>query len=566
MMRHVLLTLTLAAAAAGASSGLLAQARQSAPRAGTLAFTDVTAASGVRFRHTSGAFGKKYLPETMGSGVVVLDVDNDGRQDLYFANGKAWPGRPVTRALPALYRNAGGGKFVDITRSAGLAVEMYGMGGAAADYDNDGDIDLLVTALGGSRLYRNTGKGTFEDVTAKAGVGRPGFSTSAAWVDYDKDGRLDLFVTNYVQWQLDKDLHCTLDGKTKSYCTPESYRGDTPFLFRNNGNGTFEDVTRKAGLQDPTSKGLGVGLIDYNGDGWIDIFVANDTQPNRLYRNTGKGTFVDEAVTAGVAFNEAGVARAGMGVDAADFDGSGRQGLLIGNFSNEMLSLYRNEGNGLFIDDAPTSSLGRESLLSLTFACFFFDVDNDGQLDIFTANGHVADDINRVQPKVTYAQAPHLYRNAGKARFSNVAAQIPALSTPMVARGAAHVDMDNDGDQDLVITVNNGAARVLRNDSRAGRALRLSLVGTKSNRSAIGAQVRVTAGGATRVAMVKTGSSYLSQSELPLTFGLGQASKVEQVEIRWPSGHVDRLGPQDAGQTLVVTEAKGVTARVPFGR
>lgn len=531
-----------------------------------VAFTDVTAASGIRFRHTSGAFGKKYLPETMGSGVVVLDVDNDGRQDLYFANGKAWPGGPTTRAMPALYRNAGGGTFVDITRAAGLAVQMYALGGAAGDYDNDGDIDLLVTTLTGSRLYRNSGKGTFEDVTAKAGIGRPGFSTSAAWLDYDKDGRLDLVVTNYVQWQLESDRYCSLDGKTKSYCTPESYKGETPFLFRNLGNGAFEDVTRKAGLHDPTSKGLGIGLIDYNADGWMDIFIANDTQPNRLYRNTGKGTFVDEAVAAGVAFNDAGVARAGMGVDVADFDGSGRQGLLIGNFSNEMVSLYRNEGNGLFMDDAPTSSLGRDSLLALTFACFFFDPDNDGLLDVLLANGHVADDINKVQPKITYAQPAHLYRNAGRGRFSNVAAQIPALAAPVVARGAAHLDLDNDGDQDLVITVNNGPARVLRNDSRSGRALRLSLVGVKSNRSAIGAVVRVTAGGTTRMAMVKTGSSYLSQSELPLTFGLGQASKVEQVEIRWPSGHVERLGPQAAGQTLVVTEAKGVTARVPFGR
>lgn len=550
---------SILAAAACLTAGLAAQQSP-------LAFTDVTAASGVRFRHTSGAFGKKFLPETMGSGVVVFDANNDGRQDLYFVNGKAWPGRPAGRAMPALYRNDGGGRFTDITRAAGLAVEMYGLGGAAADYDNDGDTDLLVTTLTGSRLYRNSGKGTFEDVTAKAGIGRPGFSTSAAWLDYDKDGRLDLVVTNYVQWQLESDRYCSLDGKTKSYCTPESYKGDTPFLFRNAGNGTFEDVTRKAGLQDPTSKGLGIGLIDYNADGWIDIFIANDTQPNRLYRNTGKGTFVDEAVAAGVAFNDAGVARAGMGVDVADFDGSGRQGLLIGNFSNEMVSLYRNEGNGLFIDDAPTSSLGRDSLLALTFACFFFDPDNDGLLDVLLANGHVADDINKVQPKITYAQPAHLYRNGGRGRFSNVAPQIPALAAPVVARGAAHLDLDNDGDQDLVITVNNGPPRLLRNDSRSGRALRLSLVGVKSNRSAIGAVVRVTAGGTTRMAMVKTGSSYLSQSELPLTFGLGQASKVEQVEIRWPSGHVERLGSQAAGQTLVVTEAKGVTARVPFGR
>jgi enediyne biosynthesis protein E4 len=570
MMRRYLLTCSLAAlAAAGAVLGVHAQGGRTPARAGSampLAFTDTTAASGVTFRHTSGAFGMKYLPETMGSGVVVLDVDGDGAQDLFFVNGKAWPGRPPVRSLPALYRNAGGGRFVDITRAAGLAVQTYGMGAAAADYDNDGHVDLFVTALGGNRLYRNTGRGSFVDVTQQAGVGRSGFSTSAAWLDYDKDGRLDLFVTNYVQWQVEKDLHCTLDGKTKSYCTPESYKGDTPFLFRNLGNGTFEDVTRKAGVHDPASKGLGIGLIDFNGDGWLDIFVANDTQPNRLYRNTGKGTFVDEGVTAGVAFNEAGVARAGMGVDAADFDGSGRPGLLIGNFSNEMLSLYRNEGNGLFIDDAPTSSLGRESLLTLTFACFFFDADNDGRLDIFAANGHVADDINRVQPKVTHAQPAHLFRNLGKVRFEDVARGIPALAQPVVARGAAHLDIDNDGDQDLVITANNGAARVLRNDSTGSRALRLSLVGTKSNRSAVGAVVRVTAAGTTQAAMVKTGSSYLSQSELPLTFGLGQASKVEQVEVRWPSGQVDRLGPQDAGQTLVVTEGAGVTRRVPFVR
>lgn len=570
MMPKSLLTLSLAVVAvAGLGSGVRGQAAKpggATPAAGPVAFSDVTAAAGVTFRHVNGAFGKKYLPETMGSGVAVLDADGDGRQDLFFVNGKAWPGRPAARSLPALYRNMGGGRFTDITRAAGLAVELYGMGAAAADYDNDGAIDLFVTALGGNRLFRNTGKGTFQDVTQKAGLTRAGFSTSAAWLDYDKDGRLDLIVTNYVQWQVAKDLYCTLDGKTKSYCTPESYKGDTPFLFRNLGNGTFEDATRKAGLDDPTSKGLGIGLLDFNGDGWLDVFVANDTQPNRLYRNTGKGRFVDEGVAAGVAFNEAGVARAGMGVDTADFDGSGRPGLLVGNFSNEMLSLYRNEGNGLFIDDAPTSSLGRDSLLTLTFACFFFDADNDGLLDIFTANGHVADDINRVQPKITYAQPAHLFRNTGKARFQDLARGIPALARPVVARGAAHLDIDNDGDQDLVVTTNNGPARVLRNDTAGGRALRLSLAGVRTNRSAIGASVRVTVGGATRTALVKTGSSYLSQSELPLTFGLGQASKVEQVEIRWPSGQVDRLGPQDGGQTLVVTEGRGVTGRVPFGR
>ena len=551
--------LALLVAVAGLTVGLTAQQSP-------VAFTDVTTSSGVRFRHVNGAFGKKYLPETMGSGVIVLDADGDGRQDLFFVNGKAWPGQKGARALPALYRNLGNGRFSDVTAASGLATELYGMGGTAGDFDNDGHVDLFVTAVGGNRLFRNTGKGTFQDVTQRAGVGRAGFSASAAWVDYDKDGRLDLVVSNYVQWQLDKDQFCSLDGKQKSYCTPERYPGETPFLFRNNGNGTFTDVTAKAGLQDRTSKGLGVALLDYDGDGWMDIFIANDTQPNRLYRNTGKGTFVNEAVAAGVAYSDAGTARAGMGVDAADFDGSGRPGLVIGNFSNEMIALYRNEGGGLFLDEAPNSALGRESLLTLTFACFFVDVDNDGLPEIFAGNGHVADDIARVQPKITHAQPSHLFRNLGRSRFQDVARGIPALAQPVVARGAAHLDLDNDGDQDLVVTVNNGPARVLRNDSRAGRALRLALVGVKSNRSAIGAVVRVTAGGSTRMAMVKTGSSYLSQSELPLTFGLGQASKVEQVEIRWPSGHVERLGPQAAGQTLVVTEAKGVTSKVPFGK
>ena len=329
----------------------------------------------------------------MGSGAAFLDVDNDGWQDLLLVNSTHWPGRKGAPSLPALYRNNGNGTFKDITRQAGLAVEMYGLGVTAADYDNDGNVDIYVTALGPNRLFRNLGGGKFSDVTARAGVGDPGFSTSAVWFDYDVDGRLDLFVANYVEWTIGTDLFCTLDGRNKSYCTPESYKGQSPTLYRNKGDGTFENVTRKAGLYDPTSKALGVALIDHNGDGRMDLFVANDTQPNRLYQNKGDGTFIDVGMTAGVAFNEAGVARAGMGVDAADYDGSGRQGLIIGNFSNEMMALYSNEGTGLFIDDAPRSTVGKASLLTLTFACFFVDVDLDGLVDIFAANGHVADDI-----------------------------------------------------------------------------------------------------------------------------------------------------------------------------
>jgi hypothetical protein len=530
-------------------------------------FADVTTAAGIRFRHTSGAFGKKYLPETMGSGCAFLDVDGDGWQDILFVQSMQWPGRASTKVFPALYRNNRNGTFTDVTRASGLAVEMYGLGVAAADFDNDGDVDVYITALGPSRLFRNDGRGRFEDVTARAGVGEQAFSTSAVWFDYDRDGRLDLFAGRYVEWSIDKDLFCSLNGRTKSYCTPESYKGQSPVLYRNKGDGTFENVTRKAGLYDPTSKLLGVALIDYDGDGVLDLFAANDTQPNRLYRNKGDGTFADVGVMAGVAFNEAGVARAAMGVDAADYDGSGRPSLIIGNFSNEMMALYSNEGNGLFIDEAPASTIGRASLLRLTFACFFFDFDLDGMLDIFAANGHVADDIATVQPTITYAQPAHLFRNLGKKRFEDVSLRAgAALARPAVSRGAAYGDYDNDGDLDLLVTANNGPARLLRNDGGEARKLRLTLTGSPSNRDGIGAKVRLGLdGGPTVWHMVKTGSSYLSQSELPLTFGLGARSKINSIEIVWPNGRTERLPGVAADQAVTVHEGKGIIRTVGIG-
>ncbi len=532
-------------------------------------FADATKAAGISFKHNNGAFGKKYLPETIGSGVVFVDFDGDGYPDLFFVNSKNWPDHPGSKSYPALYHNNRNGTFTDVTKQAGLAMEMYGFGATAADYDNDGHVDLFVTALGGNHLFHNNGNGTFTDVTARAGVGASAFSTSAAWFDYDKDGWLDLVVLNYVQWSADKDLFCTLDGKTKSYCTPESYKGESPILYHNKHDGTFEDVTKAAGLYDPSSKALGIALLDYNSDGWLDLFVANDTQPNRLYRNTGKGSFVDEAVASGVAFNEAGVARAGMGVDAADYDRSGRESLIIGNFSNEMMALYHNEGTNLFIDEAPTATIGQASLLSLTFGCFFFDYDLDGLLDVFAANGHVADDINRVQPKVTYAEAPHLFHNLGNKRFEVASAAI-GLPEKIVARGAAYADFDNDGDLDIVIATNNGTARLLRNDGgNRNNALRVSLIGTKSNRSAIGARIKAIldgGGGSAISAMVKSGSSYLSQSELPVTFGLGRATKVAALEIQWPSGRVDKLPATEANQTITIEEGKGIVKRTPFQR
>jgi len=536
---------------------------QGAPAAAAVTFRDVTASAGIRFRHNNGAFGRKYLPETMGSGIAFLDADGDGWQDVFLVNATRFPGRQDPASYPALYRNNGNGTFTDITRAAGLQTELYGMGAAAADYDNDGRTDLYVTALGTNRLFRNAGASRFIDVTDRAGVGDSGFSTSAVWFDYNRDGTLDLFVANYVDWSPEKDLFCTLDGNVKSYCTPESYQGHSSTLYRNRGNGTFEDVTRAAGVYDPDGKALGVALIDYDNDGWMDLFVAHDTQPNRLYRNLRNGRFTDVGLMAGVAFNEAGVARAGMGVDAADYDGSGRQSLVVGNFSNEMMALYTNEGTGLFIDEAPTSAIGKASLLTLTFGAFFFDYDLDGLMDIFAANGHVADDITRVQPTVQYAQPPHLFRNLGGRRFEEATRRLGAdVGRPMVARGAAYADYDRDGDLDVLVTSNHGPARLLRNDAgHRNRWLRVAVVGTRSNRDGIGTRVQAIVDGKPGPwAYVKTGSSYCSQSELPITLGLGSARRVS-LRVTWPDGRVEPVGPLDTNRAVTVTEGRGVTGR-----
>ncbi|HYL61260.1 MAG TPA: CRTAC1 family protein [Candidatus Methylomirabilis sp.] len=535
-------------------------------------FRDVTQQAGIRFVHDNGAFGKKYLPETLGPGVAFIDYDNDGWPDIFLVNGMDWPGHGAKHSTPKLYRNNHDGTFTDVTRKAGFdGVEMYGMGVAVGDYDNDGYDDLFVTAYGQSRLFHNNGNGTFSDVTQKAGLtGIQEFSTSAAWVDYDKDGRLDLVVANYVQWTPQTDLYCTLDGKSKSYCTPESYKGTAVRLWHNRGDGTFEDVTKKAGLGDPTSKTLGIALLDYDGDGWPDLMLSNDTQPNKLYRNNGNGTFTEKAVLAGVAFSEDGVARAGMGVDAADYDHSGHPSVLITNFANQMLSLYHNEGSGLFVDEAPRSEIGRASLLTLGFGCFFFDYDLDGWPDVFVANGHIDPDIQRVQANVKYAMPPHLFRNEGNGRFNEVTKEMgAAFNSPRVARGAAYADVFGDGRLDILLATNGGPTDLFRNEAPAGAAnhgLRVKLIGTKSNRDGIGAVVRVAAGGGKQTQMMRSGSSYLSASELVLTFGLGEQDKAENVEIAWPSGQTDRLTNLAAGQTVVVTEGKGITATRAYAK
>ena len=546
-------------------SSLSTPARPSGP----IQFTDVTAQAGIHFKHNSGAFGKKYLPETMGNGACFLDYDNDGWQDILIINSMDWPGHKTQKSFPALYHNNKDGTFTDVTKEAGLDVEMYGLGCAVADYDNDGYEDIYITAVGPNHLFRNLGNGKFADVTAKAGVGDPGFSTSAVWFDYDNDGKLDLFVANYVEWSIATDQYCSLDGKNKSYCTPQAFKGQSSTLYHNKGNGTFENVTKRAGLYDPTSKSLGIALLDYDNDGWLDLFVANDTEPNKLYRNNHNGTFTDVAVAAGVAFGEAGTARAGMGADAADYENSGQIGLVVGNFTNEGMSLYLNDGSGLFTDEAPASGISRTSMKSLTFGCFFFDYDLDGMLDILAVNGHVSDDINIVQPTVKYAQPPHVFRDLGKNKFEEVTDKLgKAMQLPIVGRGAAYGDFDNDGDLDLLITANHGPTRLLRNDNaNQNDVLRVKTVGTKSNRDGIGAKATViTRKGERLTRMVKTGSSYLSQSELPLTFGLGkpQNGNTVAVEIVWPSGQKDSIPNVKPNQFITVKEGKGVVSALPL--
>ncbi len=531
-------------------------------------FEDVTRAAGIHFIHNNGAFGKKWLPETMGPGVAFLDYDNDGWQDILFVNGTAWPGHPGRHSTLALYHNNHDGTFTDVTRKAGLDVEMYGMGVAIGDFDNDGYDDIFVTALGQNHLFHNNGDGTFSDMTKKAGLWGPNeFSTGAAWVDYDRDGHLDLVVANYVQWSPENDIYCALDGKTKSYCTPEPYMGTSVRLWHNRGDGTFEDATQKAGLYDPTSKSLGVAVLDANQDGWPDILVSNDTQPNKFYINNGNGTFSEKGVPAGIAYSEDGIARAGMGVDAGDYDRSGYPSVLITNFSNQMLALYHNERNGLFVDEAPQSDVGRASLLTLGFGCFFFDYDLDGWLDIYIANGHIEDGIERVQPRVRYAEPPHLFHNLGNGKFEEVTASAgSSFAAPRVARGAAYGDINNDGALDLLVATNGGPAALFRNTGTKNHSLRIKLIGTKSNRDGIGTVVRVSAGSDAQSQMLRSGSSYLSSSELILTFGLGSHTQTDSVEIRWPSGQSDHLTNVAADQVVTVKENQGAIAAKPLAK
>ena len=544
----------------------LAKAWASAQRPLGFQFQDVTSSAGIHFHHNSGAYGGKLLPETLGPGCAFLDYDGDGWQDIVLVNSMDWPGHVRQRSTLRLYRNNRNGTFTDVTRNAGLDVEMYGMGIAIGDYNNDGFPDLLITCVGQNRLFRNTGKGNFVEATSSSGLGKHhALSTSALWFDYDRDGRLDLFVCNYVKWAPEHDVFCSQDGKQKSYCTPEAYVGETCWLFHNRGDGTFEDVTATSGIFDTSSKSLGVAMFDYDRDGWPDLFVANDTQPNKLYRNQRNGKFQDVAVEAGVAFSAEGKARAGMGVDVGDFDNSGRQGLAITNFDNEMIGLYRAEPGGSFADLAIPSGVGVPSKTTLGFGCTFLDCNLDGWLDLMVVNGHIDDTVRNVR-NVGYAQPPQLFLNTGKGSFQEVASDAGnEFSQPKVGRGLAVGDFDGDGDQDILMTTNKGPAYLFRNDQSGGnRSIRFRLVGTISNRDAIGAEIKMFSNGVMHTRMVRSGSSYLSQSELPVTFGLGKSDRIERVVVDWPSGRSEEYKQLMAGHTYEIIESKGIRTVAAF--
>lgn len=523
-------------------------------------FVDVTEAAGIDFVHENGAFGEKYLPETMGSGVAFFDADGDGDQDLLFVNSRRWPGhRTEPEPTAALYLNRGDGTFEDRTAGSGLDIPLYGLGVAIADYDADGDQDIYLTVLGPNRLLENTGGGVFREAPHAASVADPGFSSVATWLDADGDGDLDLFLLNYVEWSIEEDIFCALDGVNKSYCTPESYNGASAVLYRNDGAEGFTDVTREAGLFNPRGKGLGVAVLDFDADGLFDLAVANDTQPNYLYRNLGGGRFEDAGVLSGIAFAENGAARGAMGIDASDYDGDGMPDLVIGNFSNEMVSLYHNEGVGFFIDQAPVSEIGRNSLLTLAFGAFFFDYDLDGRQDIFVANGHVENDIAAVQQRVSYRQAPHLFRNRGDGGFDEVTTASPDLARPMVARGAAFGDIDGDGDPDLAVSGNGGPARLFRNDGGERNGwVGFRLRGGNSNRDGIGAKIIVAIedAGMTRseTRVVKSATGYASQNQLEVVFGLGSGGRAVSAEVLWPSGGRSEIEAPEARRMHLVEE------------
>ena len=542
-------------------------------------FTEITDTAGIDFVHTNGAEGEKLLPETMGGGGGFFDFDNDGDQDLLCVNGNVWPWAKVKPDKPPtsmLYANDGTGRFLNITAGSGLDIPLHGNGVAFGDFDNDGDVDVFISCLGANHLFRNDGGGKFAEVTAVAGVagGENDWSTSCGWLDFDNDGDLDLFVCNYIQWnrELDQSMEFTLDGKLRAYGRPTDFTGAFPFLYRNEGNGTFVDVSDAAGVQIrdlntnvPLSKSLGTTFCDVNADGLLDILVANDTVQNLLFLNQPGGTFIETAATAGIAFDNSGGARGAMGIDTACFRNSDAVGIAIGNFATEMTALYVCQTPGatipIFRDEAVSNGIGPVTRTDLKFGVLFLDADLDGRLDLFENNGHLEEDIKVVQASQQYEQPPHLLWNCGT-EFDNEFIMLPEAKTGadfqkrMVGRGASMADIDADGDLDLILFSSGGKPRLLRNDQKSGHHwLRLRLRGTKCNKDAIGAVVNVTLPNSTVLSRtVMPTRSYQSQTELPVTFGLGSAELVKEIAIRWPDGTSQKLSGISVDQQLEVIQ------------
>jgi enediyne biosynthesis protein E4 len=527
-------------------------------------FVDVTREAGIRFRHTSGRSDRNYLAQTMGSGCAFLDYNGDGRLDLFFVNSSRLPGFAGKGPhYPALYRNEGGGRFADVTRQAGLQIDCYGMGVAVADYDNDGATDLLLTAYGGSHLFHN-GHGRFTEVTRQAGITGPGthrvggWGTSAAWFDYDRDGALDLFICNYLRWSPVTNKVCGEKG-LRYACSPSYYPSTSSVLYHNNGNGTFTDVTHRAKVDAANGKALGVVVWDMDDDGWPDFAVANDSEPNWLFRNNRDGTFTEVGVEAGVAYGPQGRQRSGMGIDTADYELTGREALVVGNLSGEGLAFFRpTETAGQYTDDAEAVGLFQASLPFTTFGARFLDYDLDGYPDLVTANGHVIEEVSANAGAFRYEQRLQLFHNepgaSGQRLFRDVtAAAGPALNQPRTGRGLAVGDVDGDGDPDLLVSANNGVGLLLQNEGAPrGHWLAVKLAGTGGNREGIGARIRVTAGGLTRTGWIRSGGSYGSEDERVARFGLGEQTRADRVEVRWPDGKIEQRANVPANQMLVI--------------
>jgi hypothetical protein len=548
---------------ATAHAASLQRKKTSGPAAATspVHFVDVANSAGLRFRHYSGASPEKYVIETMGSGAAFLDYDSDGWLDIFLVNGGAVPGHPPpTPVRHALYRNQGNGTFRETTSEAGVGGNShYGMGVSAADYDGDGHPDLFVTAFTRNALYRNRGDGTFEDVTERAGVSGGQWSSSAAFLDYDRDGDLDLFVARYVDFDYSRNITCgDRARRLRAYCHPDVYDGLTNLLYRNNGDGTFADVSQASGIAAHVGKGLGVVAADLDQDGWIDLYVANDSVRNFLFHNRGDGTFEEVAVRAGVAYDDGGRPQAGMGTAAGDFDGDGRLDLIVTNLDHEYNNLYRNTGS-LFVDVAYATGFGPPSLPLVGWGTEWFDLENDGDLDVLVVNGHVVDNVELLRPGSRYPQPKLLFENLG-GKFREVARQHGAsLLVPRVSRGVAFGDFDNDGDVDVLVLNLGGAPQLLRNDGGTrGRWISLALEGGKSPRDAIGARVQATVAGHTLTRYLAGGGSYLSSSDHRIHIGLGTAEKADRIRIEWPSGTVDVLENVASGRFYRVREGQGI--------